>query len=116
MIEKEALTGQSVDDQPLIRVRGMHKSFADKIVLAGIDLDVYEKQIVTVIGKSGTGKSVFLKCLSGILTPDSGEVFYRGESVSQDLNTARSFRKRMSYMFQNSALFDSLSVYDNILL
>ncbi|MEM7674192.1 MAG: ATP-binding cassette domain-containing protein, partial [Verrucomicrobiota bacterium] len=47
---------------------------------------------------------------------DSGEVFYRGESVSQDLNTARSFRKRMSYMFQNSALFDSLSVYDNILL
>ncbi|MGB0371878.1 MAG: ATP-binding cassette domain-containing protein [Opitutales bacterium] len=106
------------DSAPLIRVRDMKKSFGEKSVLDGVDIDVYEKQIVTVIGKSGTGKSVFLKCLSGIMTPDAGSVEFRGSPISWDKNrnSSKDFRKRMSYMFQNSALFDSLSVYENIAL
>ena len=101
---------------PLIQVRALSKSFGSKQVLHSIDLDIEKGTTVAIIGKSGTGKSVFLKCLAGLLTPEKGEVYFRDELVNQNPKTFQLFRARMSYMFQDNALFDSMSVLDNICL
>jgi phospholipid/cholesterol/gamma-HCH transport system ATP-binding protein len=98
-------------------VRGVAKSFGDHAVLAGVDLVVPRGSVVTVLGKSGTGKSVFLKCLAGIVTPDSGEIRFDGHALDAANAVARAeFRRRCSYLFQSNALFDSLTALENVAL
>ena len=101
----------------LLDVRGVAKRFGDNCVLAGADLLVTRGSVVTVLGKSGTGKSVFLKCLAGIVTPDAGEIRFDGRVLNADSAAARAeFRRRCSYLFQSNALFDSLTVLENVAL
>jgi len=98
-----------------LRLRGMRKRFGDKIVLDGIDLDVMPGTSMVVIGGSGSGKSVLLKCIIGILEPDAGVVEIDGQDVLQMAPREReAARARIGMLFQNSALFDSLPVWENV--
>ena len=100
---------------PKIRMRGLCKSFGDKVVLDGLDLDVGRSESVVVIGGSGTGKSVMLKCVLGLLQPESGSIQVDGEEVvglhGQELDRVR---RKFGMLFQNAALFDSLLVWENV--
>jgi len=99
----------------IITLRGVNKAFGTKKVLEGIDLDIFAEETLTILGGSGTGKSVCLKLLVGLLKPDSGEVTVFGENVNQ-YNEVQwlPLRRRVSMLFQGAALFDSLSVRENI--
>jgi phospholipid/cholesterol/gamma-HCH transport system ATP-binding protein len=102
-------------DVPKISMKDVHKRFGDKVVLDGLNLDVGRGESVVVIGGSGTGKSVMLKCVLGILKPDSGSIKVDGEEVvgcSADMRE-RILRK-FGMLFQGAALFDSLTVWENI--
>jgi phospholipid/cholesterol/gamma-HCH transport system ATP-binding protein len=100
---------------PKIEVRGLMKSFGRKLVLDGIDLDVAEHESLVVIGGSGSGKSVLVKCILGLLTPDGGSIKIDGAEVSS-LNGPQSahLMQKIGMLFQGSALFDSLLVWENV--
>lgn len=101
----------------MIELRQVHKRFGRKVVLDGVDFVVEEGQTVALLGPSGTGKSVLLKHIIGLLTPDSGEVLVDGLSVpSLGRKELAELRKRIGYAFQTGALFDSVSVFENIRL
>ncbi len=104
-------------DVPLIEFREVTKRFGDRTILDQISLKIYENQITTIIGKSGTGKSVLLKHIIGLLEPDEGTILFRARPV-RDMGKGEwdAYRSQVSYMFQNNALFDSLTVFDNIAL
>jgi phospholipid/cholesterol/gamma-HCH transport system ATP-binding protein len=98
-----------------IHLKGVHKSFGAKHVLNGLDLDVGKGRSLVVIGGSGTGKSVMLKCILGILSPDSGEISVGGVSaVGLRGETRDEYLTRFGMLFQGSALFDSLTVWENV--
>jgi len=99
----------------IISVRDLYKSFGDNHVLQGINLDVFEKENVVVLGRSGTGKSVLIKIICGLLKPDSGTVNVLGKEVDK-LNDRelRELRLQVGFSFQNSALYDSMSVRENL--
>lgn len=98
-----------------ISIRNLRKSFGKKQVLAGVDLDVYAGESLVVIGGSGTGKSVLIKCIQGLLTPDVGSIKINGtEVVGARGSEQRDFHSKMGMLFQGGALFDSLSVWENV--
>jgi phospholipid/cholesterol/gamma-HCH transport system ATP-binding protein len=98
-----------------IVLKDVRKSFGPKQVLNGLDVEVAKGRSLVVIGGSGTGKSVMLKCILGILTPDSGEIIVGGECVTGLKGPARdAYLARFGMLFQGSALFDSLSVWENV--
>jgi len=98
-----------------IKTRGLQKSFRGQPVLNGLDLDVHHAETVVLIGRSGCGKSVFLKHLLGLITPDAGQIWIDNVSLN-DLSAKERYRIRLKFgiLFQGSALFDSLSVADNV--
>ncbi|MGY9004955.1 MAG: ABC transporter ATP-binding protein [Alphaproteobacteria bacterium] len=100
---------------PKIRLRGVKKSFGPKVVLDGVDLDVADGESVVVIGGSGTGKSVMLKCILGLLEPDEGSIQIDGQEVT-DMSTAdrEQMMTKFGMLFQGGALFDSLPVWQNV--
>jgi phospholipid/cholesterol/gamma-HCH transport system ATP-binding protein len=99
----------------MISVIGLVKSFGDKRVLEGIDLDVMPGESLVVVGGSGAGKTVFLKHLIGLLHPDDGHVVVAGVDLTlASPQVALDLRKRFGMSFQEGALFDSMSVFDNI--
>ena len=100
---------------PKIAVRGLHKSFGEKAVLRGIDLDVGVGESVVVIGGSGNGKSVTLKCILGLLQPERGSIAIDGEETvgKHGADRERIIRK-FGMLFQGAALFDSLKVWENV--
>lgn len=105
------------DRIPLIEFCEVSKSFGQKVVLDRASCAFYEGEIVTIIGKSGVGKSVFLKHIVGLLKPDAGEIKVRGVPFSKlDKDQFKAFRGSISYMFQSNALFDSMTIYENIAL
>jgi phospholipid/cholesterol/gamma-HCH transport system ATP-binding protein len=98
-----------------IRIRDLHKSFGEKRVLTGIDLDVAEGESLVVIGGSGTGKSVLLKCILGIMQPDRGSIQIDGQEVTRLGRRAREqVMQKFGMLFQGAALFDSLPVWENV--
>ena len=101
--------------EPLIRIEGLRKSFGDLKVLRGADLSVSKGESMVVIGGSGTGKSVLIKHIIGLLRPDEGKVIVKGAVISEsgrsDLNE---LRRSMGMLFQQAALFDSMTVGDNV--
>lgn len=100
----------------VISVRGLYKSFGDLHVLRHVDLDVYRGENVVVLGRSGTGKSVLIKILVGLLKPDQGTVTVLGQQVNKlDKKELDTLRLKMGFSFQNSALYDSMSVRQNLL-
>ena len=101
----------------MIVLRDVHKSFGEKHVLRGLSLDIPAGENTVVIGYSGTGKSVLLKCIIGLLRPDRGEVLVDDEAVQEmEREQLAALRARVGYVFQSAALFDSLSVGDNVRL
>jgi phospholipid/cholesterol/gamma-HCH transport system ATP-binding protein len=100
---------------PKIRLRGVTKAFGAKQVLDGVDLDVASGESLVVIGASGTGKSVTLKHIIGLLKPDSGSVVVDGVAIeSLGKRQLTEFRRRFGMAFQEGALFDSMNVFDNV--
>jgi phospholipid/cholesterol/gamma-HCH transport system ATP-binding protein len=99
----------------VISIRGLYKSFGENRVLRGIDLDVYKGENVVVLGRSGTGKSVLIKIIAGLLMPDEGQVNVLGMEV-ETLNEKqlRALRLKLGFSFQNSALYDSMTVGENL--
>jgi phospholipid/cholesterol/gamma-HCH transport system ATP-binding protein len=100
---------------PKIRIRDLHKSFGPKRVLDGIDLEVRRGESVVVIGGSGTGKSVLLKCILGIMQPEQGSIEIDGVEVTGLSRRAREeVMHKFGMLFQGAALFDSLPVWENV--
>lgn len=100
---------------PKISLKDVKKSFGPKQVLDGVTLDIAPKESVVVIGGSGTGKSVLLKCVLGILLADSGEIRVDGEDVTHIAASGRDrVNRKFGMLFQGSALFDSLPVWENV--
>lgn len=103
-------------DELVVHIVDVKKSFGTQHVLKGVSLDVRKGESVVIMGKSGTGKSVLIKCIVGLLTPDSGQVEVFGQNIPDlkpnDLNATR---KRIGFLFQSGALYDSMSVRDNLL-
>ncbi len=100
---------------PKIAVRGLKKAFGDKVVLDGLDLDVGVGESVVVIGGSGTGKSVLVKCIMGLMEPDAGSVKIDGREVTGLPRGEReTVMQKFGMLFQGSALFDSLRVWQNV--
>lgn len=105
----------SLTDTPKIRIRGLRKAFGQKQVLDGIDLDVARGTSMVIIGGSGTGKSVLLKCILGLIEPDEGRIEIDGQDILALRGRARDeARGEIGMLFQNGALFDSLTVRDNV--
>ena len=101
----------------MIRFSGVDKAFGTKVVLAGMSLDIPDGQTTVIIGFSGTGKSVALKHIVGLLVPDAGTVEVDGQIVGDlEPNELHAMRGHIGYVFQFAALFDSMSVADNIRL
>lgn len=101
----------------MIKINNVHKAFGDKVILDGIDLDIESGKTTCIIGKSGSGKSVLLKNIVGLLTPDSGEVKIDGQLIrEQSQKDLFKIRKKIGYIFQSAALFDSFTVFENVVL
>jgi phospholipid/cholesterol/gamma-HCH transport system ATP-binding protein len=98
-----------------IEVRGLRKSFGRKVVLNGLDLDVGDGESLVVIGGSGTGKSVMLKCILGLLQPDAGSIKIDGqEALGLGGSEREALMRKFGMLFQGAALFDSLLVWENV--
>jgi phospholipid/cholesterol/gamma-HCH transport system ATP-binding protein len=101
--------------EPFIHFQDVHKSFDQNEVYKGLSLDIYKGETITIIGGSGTGKSVMLKMLLGLIQPDRGEIFFDGEDVTKmDHESLIKMRRRIGMLFQGAALFDSLTVAENV--
>ncbi|MFT9180453.1 MAG: ATP-binding cassette domain-containing protein [Zymomonas mobilis] len=101
--------------QPLIRIRGLKKSFGDHAVLQGVDIDIDKGQSVVIIGQSGGGKSVLLKTILGLIEADAGSIEIEGQDIeTMSQSQLASIRDHIGMLFQGGALFDSLPVWRNI--
>lgn len=101
--------------QPVIEVRNLHKAFGDNKVLRGMNLNVNSGENVAILGRSGSGKSVLIKCMVGLLKPDSGVLRVLGESIPEmDRWELDAIRQRIGFLFQGNALYDSMTVRENL--
>lgn len=99
----------------LFEMRGLRKAFGPNKVLDGLDLDIYAGEVITIIGESGSGKSVLLKAMMGLIEVDGGTIRFDGDEVTgQSEQGWVATRQRIGMLFQESALFDSLNVYENV--
>jgi phospholipid/cholesterol/gamma-HCH transport system ATP-binding protein len=111
----ENKTQNTRNEEPVIKIRDLYKSFGNNHVLRDVNLDLYKGENVVVLGRSGTGKSVLIKVISGLLKQDSGSVIVLGKDVSK-LNDKEltELRLKMGFSFQASALYDSMTVAENL--
>jgi phospholipid/cholesterol/gamma-HCH transport system ATP-binding protein len=99
----------------MVEIKNLHKKFDDNVVLDGVSLSVDEAQNMVVFGRSGTGKSVLLKCLIRLMEPDEGDIFVEGKDVLKlDIKELNELRKDIGFLFQGAALYDSMSVRENL--
>lgn len=104
-----------MSETPKIRIRGLKKAFGKKVVLDGIDLDLMKGESLVVIGGSGTGKSVLIKCILGLIRPDEGSIQIDGvETTKLSVREREKLMHKFGMLFQGGALFDSLPVWQNI--
>lgn len=110
------MTNNIKNGEPVIRVINLHKSFDDNQVLRGISVDLNKGQNLVIVGRSGTGKSVLIKCMVRLIWPDAGSISVLGQDVlalsDHELNE---LRIRIGYLFQEGALYDSMSLEENLL-
>ncbi len=118
MLHREAHKDSAIphsEDKRVVKVRNLQKSFNEKLVLKDVSFDLYEGENLVVLGRSGTGKSVTIKCLVGLIRADAGEINVLGYDVPRlgvtDLNE---LRKQVGFSFQGSALYDSMTVRENL--
>lgn len=104
-----------MQDAPLIEFKNVTKSFEDKLILDGVNFTVQDGETFCVIGGSGTGKSVTLKLLLGLIPFDEGEIYFQGRPISEmDEDELNAMRSNVGMLFQGGALFDSMTVYENV--
>ena len=104
-------------ENPLIELKDVTKRFGDRTILDRVNLQIFDGHVTTIIGKSGSGKSVLLKHLIGLLSPDEGSILFRGRPLDAMSKDERAeYTGQVSYMFQNNALFDSMTVFENVAL
>src|SRR5690349_15971269 len=104
------------DHRSTIEVRDLHKSFGQQTVLEGIAFEVRDGETLAVMGRSGTGKSVLLKLLIGLTSPDTGTITICGQNiVGLDNNELNEIRKKIGFLFQQGALYDSLTIEQNVI-
>ena len=108
-------TSDSTSAVPLLEIRHLRKAFGARAVLGDVSFQVQPGAVLSVLGRSGTGKSVLLKCVVGLLEHDGGEVLFRGQSL-ENLAARKALRQASSYVFQQNALFDSATVFENVLM
>jgi len=109
------ISGLNFMPDPMIEITNLHKSFGSLTVLRGVNLTVEKGESMTVIGGSGSGKSVLMKHIIGLLFPDRGEVRVAGQVLNKlDDHQLNELRKKFGMLFQMAALFDSLSVWENV--
>jgi phospholipid/cholesterol/gamma-HCH transport system ATP-binding protein len=115
VLEKTAQVAGSEKSDLVIEIKGLKKSFGTKEVLKNINLDVRRGENVVILGRSGTGKSVTIQCIVGMLLPDEGSVKVFGEEVDQlnDLQL-KELRTKIGFLFQSAALYDSMTVRENL--
>lgn len=105
----------SGERKKVIEVRNLCKSFGDNHVLVNLDLDLYENENIVVLGKSGSGKSVLIKCIVGLMKPDSGSISIFGRDfLSLNEMEMDRIRSRIGFLFQSNALYDSMTVRENL--
>lgn len=102
--------------EPVIRVEDLHKSFGSNNVLKGIDLEVGQGEVVTIIGASGSGKSTLLRCINLLETPDSGHVWFHGTDLAGEHVNVNALREKIGMVFQSFNLFNNKNVMDNCTL
>ena len=101
----------------MIEIKNLHKSFGKNYVLRGVDIKIETGETIVIIGKSGCGKSVLLKHIVGLIMPDSGFITVENQNVNElDMKALYKLRKRFGFLFQGAALFDSMTVEENISL
>jgi phospholipid/cholesterol/gamma-HCH transport system ATP-binding protein len=109
------MTDQSAKQEPVISIHGLERSFGDNHVLQSFDLDLFPGENVVVLGKSGSGKSVLIKCIIGLMAPDAGSIKVFGKEVTElsryDLDL---MRVDVGFLFQSNALYDSMTVRENL--
>jgi len=111
----EAAALASEKEKPVITIRGLRKAFGDHEVLRGVDLHVNRGENLAILGKSGTGKSVLIKCLVGLEWPDEGEIDIYGQQIGHlKYAEMNALRLKVGFLFQNSALYDSMTVRENL--
>ena len=99
----------------VLEAKGIDMAFGDKVIFEDLNLRIYEGEVLVILGFSGSGKSVLLKLLSGLIEPEAGVVHYRGRDISKMREDEKvEMRKQMSYVFQSNALFDSINVLENV--
>ena len=102
-------------EEPFIRFKNVQKAFGPKVVYSGLDLDIPRGSTTTILGASGSGKSVMLKMLIGLFEADGGEILFDGKDVTKmEERELYEVRRRVAYLFQGAALFDSLNVGENV--
>lgn len=112
-MEKKIITANH--NNPVITIRGLKKSFGDYHVLRGVDLDLYQGENLVVLGRSGTGKSVLIKIIAGLLKADKGDITVLGHNFADiSEKELQELRIRIGFSFQNSALYDSMTVRKNL--
>src|ERR1700754_323051 len=114
--EKYKITHRGIDrNNAVVSLRNIRKSFGSLQVLKGVDLDVYKGENVVVLGRSGSGKSVLIKIIAGLLNPDEGSVNVLGNDLKTlDIRDLRALRTRIGFSFQSSALYDGMNVRANL--
>jgi len=99
----------------IINVEKLNKSFGDKDVLRDIDMSLYESENLVILGKSGSGKSVLIKCIVRLIDPDSGKINILGENMmTDDTDKVNAIRRNVGFLFQGAAIYDSMSVRENL--
>ncbi len=107
--------GKDSDKDYVINIENVKKAFGKNVVLKDVNLKVREGESIVTLGKSGTGKSVILQCIAGLLKPDEGKILVYGENVpTLDDEELQTIRKKIGFLFQSGALYDSMSVRENL--
>jgi phospholipid/cholesterol/gamma-HCH transport system ATP-binding protein len=105
----------SIEQEPVVRIRGLSKAFKEMQILKSVDLDIRKAENVVVLGKSGSGKSTLIRCMVGLTDPDDGEISIFGKELSDiQYDELNLFRVRIGFLFQSGALYDSMTVYENL--
>ena len=110
------MNGQLKNNEPIISVRGLKKSFGKNSVIHGIDLDIMSGEKITIIGPSGCGKSTFLRCLNCMEDPTGGSIFFQGEDIADVRVNINTHREKIGMVFQQFNLFNNKTVIENITL
>ncbi len=114
-MKEENTYSSSNKGKPVIRIHNLQKQFGDQVVLNNFNLEMYENENLVLMGKSGSGKSVMIKCLVGLMEPDSGTIEVLGEDISKlDQTKMDELRAEIGFLFQGSALYDSMTVRENL--